>query len=568
LRQMRAMKKRGSRLQRDTGSQRPLVEALEWRRMCSGTSLTVMTCFSSTTVTQVAAGAGNLTVDRHGALWYTAADALLKAAGTGSFVVPAASDGAARVIVSNVVFTQDNSAWFVVAEGAGNRLERMTAEGQFQDVTPVTRATLGQLTVSQDQVWFTQSTGSQAAIGHIGADGREVLLQVPGAAAFAGLTTGPDGNVWFTANTSGAGGVVGRVTANGAMEMFTLSGAVGDIVNGQDGYLYFGGKDGIWRMDTSGRMAIKAHANVTVESLTVASDGSLWFIDASHPAYSISHMTREGMLVQYGSGIQGSPALNSVVSGADGGIWCTAGGTAAGWLGRWQVSQGVVLVISGMSSGAGYSYACLSSVTGTIPLNTGGNLVGGNTQVDVPVVPPPDSANDEEPAAPPSHNKPQRDVRVASVATRGSTAAGPEAATKAAGSAGQDPGTYEGEFCMHITAGQALPPANVPHTYYSSTRTPSPTFSSPDQAVDAIVTARSPAMPAPIATGEPSPQGTTHVAMMHALDVDNPRTPPAPDREKSVQRGVGRMVDWWRLTAYLSAVTGLEGWWPSNSRRL
>jgi len=54
-----------------------------------------------------------------------------------------------------------------------------------------------------------------------------------------GIAAGPDGNLWFTENTSGR---VGKVTTSGAFTMYTVASAyddLGGITAGPDGRLCF-----------------------------------------------------------------------------------------------------------------------------------------------------------------------------------------------------------------------------------------------------------------------------------------------------------------------------------------
>src|SRR6185295_5258107 len=106
-------------------------------------------------------------------------------------------------------------------------------------------------------------------------DNEATLISVHGT-TLADLTTGPDGNVWFTGAEADGQGVVGNVTPAGEVATFELPGEGGDIVAGKDGNLYVGGQDAIWRVSTAGNVSVALQGSFKAESLTSGADGSLW----------------------------------------------------------------------------------------------------------------------------------------------------------------------------------------------------------------------------------------------------------------------------------------------------
>ena len=579
------MNKPGTRSQRTNRCTRLMVEALEWRRMCSATPLTLLSGGSTVSVTQVVAGAGHLAVDNSGGLWYTAGDSLLAvaASGTTQYAVPPASDGSARPIVSNVVFTQDNSAWFVVAEHAGDRLERMTAGGSFADVTPVTDATIGKLTVSQDGIWFTQSTPAAAAIGHVDTGGGAALIYVPGGVTFAGLATGPDGNVWFTGNADGQG-VVGKVMANGSVQEQMVAGTVGDIINGHDGSMYFGGANGIWQASMSGNVSMRVHGAAAPQSLTESADGSLWFIDASHPAYPISHVALNGVLLQYGSGIEGTPVPSSLMAAPDGGIWFTAVGSGAGWLGDLQASnsdaqqqsQGIVTSVILSNSNANFclcagvttAFIYANGVPIIVQRNTSGIASDNNTQTDPPVVTTSVSTRESGAPTPPSDDRHLSGVYVVtlSAVANGNDEKSQNPGTNQ-GNVTQDPGTFEGEFSVHVPMGRTLPPLNAKHSYYSSSKTAAPALVPAVGQTLATVASGGPAVPGACVLPPGQAQGQP-VVFMQSSYINSAKTPSSTATDTPGQVANEPLVDWWRFTAMVSAASGLQSWWPFSSRQM
>src|SRR6266436_4348119 len=99
-----------------------------------------------------------------------------------------------------------------------------------------------------------------------------------------GITSGPDGNVWFTED---AGNRIGRITPSGSFTEFPIptTGSVPfSITTGPDGNLWFTAFDGnsIWRLTPSGSFTGAFHTPTKTSrpySITVGSDGNLWFTE-------------------------------------------------------------------------------------------------------------------------------------------------------------------------------------------------------------------------------------------------------------------------------------------------
>ena len=70
------------------------------------------------------------------------------------------------------------------------------------------------------------------------------------------LTAGPDGNLWFTANTALLSGDIGRLTPDGQVTLFPLKThtLVSGITTGPDGNLWFGEMEAIGRITPAGQI--------------------------------------------------------------------------------------------------------------------------------------------------------------------------------------------------------------------------------------------------------------------------------------------------------------------------
>jgi streptogramin lyase len=138
-------------------------------------------------------------------------------------------------------------------------------------------------------LWFT----SAGAIGRVTPSGTITLFPVPGSAP-GDITAGPDGNLWFLDNGTGNGmGKIGRITPGGSFTEFPLPGTCGkyhtcapwSITSGPDGNLWFTEEIGnaIGHISTSGSFIPGGSGLPTAssrpEGITSGPDGNLWFTE-------------------------------------------------------------------------------------------------------------------------------------------------------------------------------------------------------------------------------------------------------------------------------------------------
>ena len=100
----------------------------------------------------------------------------------------------------------------------------------------------------------------------------------------AGITTGPDGALWFTEN---AGNKIGRMTTNGMFTEYEVP------------------------TPSSG-----------VDSISMGPDGALWFTEFGPDANKIGRITSLGVITEYSVPSSGAGPLH-ITSGADGALWFT-----------------------------------------------------------------------------------------------------------------------------------------------------------------------------------------------------------------------------------------------------
>src|SRR4029077_14723934 len=101
------------------------------------------------------------------------------------------------------------------------------------------------------------------------------------------ITSGPDGNLWFTEQATNK---IGRITTAGSITEFAIPGCKGpntggptSITAGPDGNLWFTlfFANRIAKMTTSGVITavFTAPTTGTLTSITLGPDGNLWFVE-------------------------------------------------------------------------------------------------------------------------------------------------------------------------------------------------------------------------------------------------------------------------------------------------
>ncbi|MFN2632311.1 MAG: hypothetical protein ABR610_02745 [Thermoanaerobaculia bacterium] len=146
----------------------------------------------------------------------------------------------------------------------------------------------------------------------------------------AGITAGPDGNVWFVEEH---GDRVGRIAPSGAISEFALANPrsfARAITAGPDGALWFTELTGrIGRVTTSGALTeldIPVRPAEPIEIVT-GSDGNLWFTDFYD---RIGRVTPGGVLTFFLLPQNTGP--RGIAAGPDGALWFTE--TSVGRIGR------------------------------------------------------------------------------------------------------------------------------------------------------------------------------------------------------------------------------------------
>jgi virginiamycin B lyase len=126
------------------------------------------------------------------------------------------------------------------------------------------------------------------------------LLAAPTNAPPYGVTSGPDGNVWFTRFDSNR---IGRLTTNGRLEgnLVAAGGFPSDIVAGPDGAAWFTDfvTNRIGRMSADGKLArFDLPAGAKPDGVVSGPDANLWFAESG--AGKIGRITLTGVVTEFG----------------------------------------------------------------------------------------------------------------------------------------------------------------------------------------------------------------------------------------------------------------------------
>jgi virginiamycin B lyase len=166
-----------------------------------------------------------------------------------------------------------------------------------------------------------------------------------------GITSGPDGNTWFTEENNNA---VGRVTPGAVITEFTAgfpTGSPRGIVTGPDGNLWVaqaGGDGGIARVTKAGDVTeFPVPTAGDPNDIAVGPDGNLWYVDPA--ANVIGRITPEGSITEFTDGLSTGAEPTSIVKGPDSRLWFTEGET--GKIGA-ITSAGVITEFSSGLSGS------------------------------------------------------------------------------------------------------------------------------------------------------------------------------------------------------------------------
>ena len=256
--------------------------------------------------------------------------------------------GPGGVDPSSITTGPDSALWFTSPLG----IDTMTTSGAYTHYTdPFTSPT--EITTGPDgALWFTNGgslddvpldlgtseiSGIETgySIDRISPSGVETSYTDPSITSPTGITTGPDGALWFT-NSGGESiseddtltqiqASIGRITTSGVVTNFidpSVDAEPTDITTGPDGALWFTneGSNSIGRITTSGAVTIYTSLNINGPStITSGPDGALWYTNEGND--TIGRITTSGVTSTYTDPSISYPS--AITTGPDGALWFT-----------------------------------------------------------------------------------------------------------------------------------------------------------------------------------------------------------------------------------------------------
>lgn len=237
----------------------------------------------------------------------------------------------------------DGSLWFT--EQSVGKIGRITTTGAITEF-PLPSPSSGPVAIAAGPdgcLWFTDQNARK--IGRITTSGVITEFAVPSGGSPKWIASGPDGNLWFTEFDSdldgnvglpGAGNRVGRITTSGSLVEFDLptSPPRGPFVitSGPDGNLWFTERasNGIGRITTGGVLVefLAQQPSSSPFGITRGPDGNLWFAEIL--GRRIVRITTAGSMTEFP--LAGDDPLSAmfvqpymITTGSDGNLWFTRG---------------------------------------------------------------------------------------------------------------------------------------------------------------------------------------------------------------------------------------------------
>ncbi len=192
---------------------------------------------------------------------------------------------------------------------------------------------LGITTGPDGNIWFTDAGASTIARVSTSGSGLAEFKTNTGGATPVGITKGPDNRIWFT-ELSASVNQVGRSSTTGSQNEFAINKAGAmptGIVTGPDGHMWFTdfGNSTIGTIDPNapaGTVATTFPVTSGLMPTAIASGplGHLWFTEQGANGGKIGEMTAAGVLVSEAQAASGTGAgIAGITVGPDGNLWFT-----------------------------------------------------------------------------------------------------------------------------------------------------------------------------------------------------------------------------------------------------
>jgi streptogramin lyase len=214
----------------------------------------------------------------------------------------------------------DGNLWFVADHymGSYQAIGRITTSGSVRLFTKGLQPNAGVFDIAagnDGNMWFTEQNQQTPRVGRITPAGEITEFSIKATApALAGITAGPDGKEWFTADFAG---FVASITPHGTVTQYYLwqGSSPYDIATGADANVWFTCSVGIARF--SGGKYRKYPVAQGALAITQGPDGALWFTSSS----AIGRMTTLGETTILSTGTQQNAYLYDITPSLDGDVW-------------------------------------------------------------------------------------------------------------------------------------------------------------------------------------------------------------------------------------------------------
>jgi streptogramin lyase len=205
--------------------------------------------------------------------------------------------------------------------------------------TPIVTTPYGMTTGPDGRIWFVDSGNHEGGtfIGRMSTSGASTssdLVRLPGSELGLAATLGPDGNMWVQQDSQIDKVPVG-VTSTAQITPYTLengTGGYGSIVSGPDGRLWFAWNHKVGTITTGGAIeGYETESESSIPDVIVGPGGKLWFGEGTSTGTRIARMDTSGHV---GVGDEfplpsGDGGINAMALGPDGNVWFTLGNPAA-----------------------------------------------------------------------------------------------------------------------------------------------------------------------------------------------------------------------------------------------
>ncbi len=239
---------------------------------------------------------------------------------------------------------------------------------------PIPNSTAYGITTGPDgNLWF----GASGKMYRLSPAGVFTPFDTPDGTPFA-VTVGPDGNIWY--NTTSFTKPIGMITTAGTVTTFdySLVTSPSHITGGPDGNVWFTVfcDDALYRITPAGvvtRFPVPT-AGACAYGITTGPDGNIWFTE--HYRNKIGRMTPTGTVTEFKIGPVDAGFPDDITAGPDGNLWATDNNSQLHKIATDGTITEVPVVGSNfgsITSGGGYLWTGSSGKVQRV--STGGNVV-------------------------------------------------------------------------------------------------------------------------------------------------------------------------------------------------